>query len=355
VTGESLGLLIEESRTNLCLQSEDFSTSWTNTGTTEVTNTIISPDGSLTGDKLVETEATTGHFILGGNAAITSGTVYTLSCFVKAGERTFVQIAGASSSFASAVWATFNLTTGVVSFSGASTTASITSVGNGWFRCVISGAATSTVTTSSLVISVLDSAASTRLPSYTGDDYSGIYIWGAQLEAGAFPTSYIPTAASQVTRSADAASMTGTNFSSWYRIDEGTFYAEYAALFNTNREVLDLSDGTANNRVQVRTASGGQAQFAVAVGGTNQVNIAPSGYSTVGQAYKRAIALKVDDFSQVIDGVVTGTDSLGSIPSVDRMAIGTTLATGGGVGHIRKIAYYPKRLANDQLQGITTV
>jgi hypothetical protein len=61
------------------------------------------------------------------------------------------------------------------------------------------------------------------LKSYTGDGYSGIYIWGAQLEAGAFPTSYIPTVASQVTRSADSASMTGTNFSDWYRADEGTF------------------------------------------------------------------------------------------------------------------------------------
>jgi hypothetical protein len=59
---------------------------------------------------------------------------------------------------------------------------------------------------------------------YTGDGYSGIYIWGAQLEAGAFPTSYIKTEASQVTRSADSASMTGTNFSEWYRQDEGTVY-----------------------------------------------------------------------------------------------------------------------------------
>jgi hypothetical protein len=64
--------------------------------------------------------------------------------------------------------------------------------------------------------------------------------------------------------------------------------------------------------------------------------------------------LKVDDFSQVIDGVVTGTDSLGSLPSVDRMFIGVNLSTGGGVGHIRQITYYPRRLANSELQAITS-
>jgi hypothetical protein len=148
--------------------------------------------------------------------------------------------------------------------------------------------------------------------------------------------------------------MTGANFSNWYNAVEGSLFAEYAAIFNTNREVLDLSDGTANNRVQMRIASGSQAQFSIAVGGVNQVNIAPSGYSTIGQTYKRAIALKVDDFSQVIDGVVTGTDSLGSLPSVDRMSIGVNLSAGGGVGHIRRIAAFPRRLSDTELIGITS-
>ena len=123
---------------------------------------------------------------------------------------------------------TFNLSTGTASGTGAS----IVSVGNGWYLCI----GTVTVnTTGSTGINFSINNGSTN--SYTGDGYSGIYLWGAQLEAGAFPTSYIPTTSASVTRNADVASMTGTNFSSWYRQDAGCFYAEYAPVYTASASV----------------------------------------------------------------------------------------------------------------------
>jgi hypothetical protein len=346
VTLAPKGLLIEEQRTNSLTFSEQFDdASWVKSNSTITANTIVSPNGTLDADKFVSNSGQTGN-VNKPSLSFTSGTVYTASFYAKKGEFDSILLRVGSAAFTGTVAArtvTFNLTSGTVTTTGASwTSASMTAVGNGWYRCVGTISATSTASDTLFLVG-----------NNTGDGTSGIFIWGAQLEAGAFPTSYIPTTTAAATRAADVAVMQGANFSNWYNQTEGALFAEYAAIFNTNREVLDLNDGTANNRVQMRIASGSQAQFSISVGGTNQVNIAPSGYSTIGQTYKRAIALKVDDFSQVIDGVVTGTDSLGSLPSVDRMSIGVNLSAGGGVGHIRRIAYYPRRLSNAELQGVT--
>ena len=104
---------------------------------------------------------------------------------------------------------------------------SIVDVGNGWYRCIITF---TTVSTSGAVINpviyLIDNANATRAAGMTGDGYSGIFIWGAQLEQGSFPTSYIKTSGASATRSADNASITGENFSSWYRQDEGSLYSE---------------------------------------------------------------------------------------------------------------------------------
>jgi hypothetical protein len=351
VTGESLGLEIEEQRTNLLLRSDDFNNTWGKTRATITVDTVISPDGTLNADKLVEDTTATNTHQISQTPSLIAGTAYTMSVYAKAGERTRVQLGTANiSNWAASVFTTFDLSAGTVA-SGAGT---ITSVGNGWYRCSIT--ATFGASNNSGGLSILLVSTGTTV-SYTGDGYSGLYIWGAQLEAGAFDTSYIPTVASQVTRSADAASMTGTNFSSWYRADEGTIYTE-ASLFGSsvNRELLAITDNTTNNNISFRWASGSQAQFLVNANGTLQASIAPSGYSTVGQFYKRVGVYKVNDFQQAIDGTSVGTDTLGLVPVLDRLYIGaSTIGASAYSGTIKKISFYPLRLTSAQLSGITTV
>ncbi len=220
-TLECKGLLIEEQRTNLLTYSEQFNNDavWIKTNTGNVLNTAIAPNGLLSADKIIEnTAASAAHnfYIL---SPVVSGTTYSFSIYAKKGERNHVLFSAGSSAF-NANQALFDINNGTVS-SIVGATASISNAGNGWYRCVVSLQAISTTTAS---FNLYLHNGSTHV--YTGDEVSGIYVWGAQLEQGAFPTSYIPTTTAQVTRAADSASMSGANFSSWNNTT-GTILAKY--------------------------------------------------------------------------------------------------------------------------------
>ena len=215
-TGESLGLLVEEARTNLVLRSEEFdSGSWTKIATTVTADAIVSPSGALNADKLAETTANSTHYAV--QSVSVTATSRTASIYVKAGERTQARIEHSGNTGGAARRITINLSTGTIT--GASTigtgglnsfSESIVSVGNGWYRVISTIDPTVTLgNTEALLVQVLDS---TGQATYTGDGTSGFYVWGAQLEAGAFPTSYVPTTSATVTRAADVASITGASF-----------------------------------------------------------------------------------------------------------------------------------------------
>jgi hypothetical protein len=173
-----------------------------------------------------------------------------------------------------------------------------------------------------------------------------------QLEQGAFATSVIPTTTTALTRAADVASV--NTLSPWFNAAEGTLYVESVLAGNAiSKQGAQFDDGTESNSVQIRWASGSQAQAAVAVGGVTQASIAPSGYSTVGTIYKRAFAFAANDFEQAINGISVGTDTSGSIPAVTTLRFSS--ATGGNLlcGYIRRTTYYPRKLSSAELQAIT--
>jgi hypothetical protein len=189
-TTESLGLLIEEQRTNLLLRSEDFGTTWINTESSEQTNVVIAPDGTLTADKLVENTGTDFHAIE-QNIASVAAVVHTFSVYAKYSGRN-IQLWFGFGDVSGNPGANFDLQNGTVGTTSGTITASIQSVGNGWYRCM--AAATSAVTTNFQCFIGLTSSTSgsARAQSYTGDGYSGIYLWGAQLEAGCCPNILYP-------------------------------------------------------------------------------------------------------------------------------------------------------------------
>jgi hypothetical protein len=247
-----------------------------------------------------------------------------------------------------------------------SATASIQSVGNGWYR--IGMIVTTSNAGQSLDLRILPNSytsGDTNSFPFAGDGFSGIYIWGAQLEAGAFATSYIPTVASQVTRSADAASMTGTNFSSWYRADAWTMYAEASSSSSITayRDTLfDITSSTAStNTVKVgRGLAGGSAS--TILGGVFLSNATEAfmngGTLTNTNGYKTAIAVETNNFAFSLNGGTVATDTLGSVPATpNALFIGFDRASNQyyANGSIKKLAYYPKRLTNAELQGLTTV
>jgi hypothetical protein len=342
VTLAPLGLLIEEQRTNLLLQSADLfengtgSLNWQWTTGVVTSNTQVAPDGTITADTITTTGAAQSIY---QSATVAASTTYTFSAYVRLGTMLV-------NDYKIAV---FNNNT--LSFIALDVVPTQTPTTNGWTRIQYSF----TTPVGCTSIRVYPFRNSNALDSCT------VFFGGAQLEAGAFATSYIPTVASQVTRAADVAVMTGTNFSSWYNATEGTIFTESSVPYTMPGSnfplVASLNDGTANNRIENGYLTATLAGLEVAVGGVGQVGQ----YPFVGGAVLRrnAGAYKLNDFAISANAGAVLTDTVGTVPVVDRLRLGERTATSGTNanflnGHIRKIAYYPRRLSNAALQGITS-
>ena len=354
VTQAPKGLLIEESRTNLVKYSEQFdNAAWTKTASTITANTIVSPDGALDADKLIETATTGAHFVLYGVAALTGA--YSVTCYVKAAERTnvmFVVLGGTTQRGVG-----FNLTTGTTYTEAIGgivppdLPSSMTNVGNGWWRCQMSW------TANGQTAARIYTDGGTGTGSTTGDGYSGLYIWGAQLEAGAFATSYIPTVASQVTRAADAAVMTGTNFSSWYRADEGTLYGEFDWMgLSSNDYFFAINNSGTSNLIALGVSAAPIVRFIVLDNTVTQASI--SGPTpVVNIPFKTVGAYQVNNFRAATNGTLGTADTSGTVPTgMSEVSLTSSFGptNNGANGHIRKVAYYPKRLTDTELQGLTS-
>jgi hypothetical protein len=177
ITGESKGFLIEEQRTNLLTYSEQFdNAAWVKARATITTNTVVAPDGTLTGDKLVEdTTASNNHLVV--QAETFSAADYTFSVYLKAAERTFARLVVFDGTSAFSYYV--NLSTGAISNESGTLTANVDDVGNGWYRASLS--LTAAAGTGNVAIRAATGGSGSD-DTYTGDGYSGIYVWGAQLE-----------------------------------------------------------------------------------------------------------------------------------------------------------------------------
>ena len=324
-TGESLGLLVEEQRTNLLLRSEDFSTTWVRFNVNASSNAILAPDGTLTADKLTENDADNFHRIRQG---ITSGVTGVFSVFLKAAERTRVNLGTSDINLI----AGFDLSAGSV----VSGTGSIEPFGDGWYRCSISA----TFTTSGPFLLLRNSSSE----FYTGDGTSGIYLWGAQLEAGSFPTSYIPTTTSTATRNASLADLISGAIANNIR----SFYVEFSSPAVGTRGVVSLNDNTANERASVLT-SGTDPRLVVHDGGVEQANI-NGGTVAAGVRTRVAVRINADDFAISINGGAVVTDTSGTLPTVDRLMFGRTQAGEYLNGRIARFTGWSQLLPNATLQ-----
>ena len=345
-TGESLGLLVEEARTNLLLRSEEFdNASWSKFQCSITANATTSPNGTTTADKLITNNAVSGNLFCGTTLTAAS---YTLSIFAKASEFSWILL-GATTAGNAGVW--FNLASGIVGTQNAGYTGAIQSLGSGWYRCSV----TFTATAASWNTIVFSTNADNTFTN--GNGTSGIFLWGAQLEAGAFPTSYIPTTTATVTRAADVPSITGTAFSSWYRQDEGTVFAEATASPNIFTSYVAISNGTTSqnstyfdNDTGIIRSVTFSASTAVSVLGLGSIG-------TVGTGNKLTSAYKTNNFAAARNGGTVQTDTSGNVPvSVTQLDIGrnpNAAATTYINGTIKRLTYWPVRLADPTLVSIT--
>jgi hypothetical protein len=364
------GLLIEESRSNLCIRSEELnvtgSGNWSSPSNASIsTNAATAPNGVVSADKLVENTASAEHLVSAPDVSFVSGTTYTASAFFKSDGRSIrMLLPAARFSENKIVW--FNLSNGTVtSTSGSGLSTSVVDYGNGWYRCSMTATATSNGTAGNSVQLVLVSTGTTT--TYTGNNSSGVFIWGFQIEAGAFPTSYIATTSSAATRNADLVSMTGTNFSSWYNATEGTMFclsdgadSKLESSFNSYFQWA-VSDGTENERMNLLNiydteTSTNKIQLFVFDNNVNQVTFNSfSGSWSTTQQYATANAYKVNDFALSTDGQSVVTDTSGTMPTPDRLYLGSSFL-GNALflnGHIAKFYYWPTRQPNAKLVSLT--
>ena len=349
----SRGLLIEESRTNLVLQSENHpSATWNKTGLTVASAGNTDPAGAATSN-LVSEDVSVGLHRLFQSTAYVSGTSYSISVFLKYAGRQFVAISHPA--VASNNVAIFDIQNGTITLSQASITSSITSYPNGWYRCVVNGVSATTGGASHIIQGSTTGGILTG--SYLGLNGPAFYIYGSQVEAGAFPTSYIPTTTASVVRSADVCSITGSAFTSFYNNAAGTFVSEsmIANLTGNNRGIAQIDSGTTVDIIRHNYAlsDGGFTSNIRANTDTPTVFAVVAGAASVIQ--KRAIAYEGTSFASATNGGAVATVTRTFPVGLNTMRIGS-LTSGGFVltGHIAAIKFYKKRLPNAKLQALTT-
>ena len=342
--GKCLGLLIEEARTNNFQYSTELDNAYYDlaTGLTKTPNNAVSPDGNSTA-LLITEDTSTGEHVFGktANVPVTNNC---MSIFVKPNGKTRVGFVQGSETIANVV---FDLTGSGSVVSG---TGFIEKYANGWYRVTQVRSGTGNKTYFHLLNNADDAL------SYTGDGTSGCWIWGYQKEAGTFPTSIIPTAGSTVTRAADVASITGTNFSSWYNQGEGTVLLKSTAIKKPsgNSFFFGISDGTVNNRISIYGPFPDTARGIVVSSGTS---IGLSSAIETGSIFKSAIAVKTGDYGFVHDEMPSPVTSASTQvpPVVTTLALGVPYGT-GNPDHsfiISRLTYYPERVSDESLEALT--
>lgn len=349
ITREPLGILIEEQRTNLVPRSQELDIWWNTEDLTVTPNVLAAPDGTITADNI---SVDIGGTINSGLAQflvvvpVDAVSSYTGSVFLKKGssDRAVLNVLTGGGTFqqelAEVHWNADGSIASVVNGFYAPT-------GGGWYR----------VWTSPLKNNGTNEHIALRL--YPHDIHSptagqDVYAWGAQLEVGAFPTSYIPTAGAQATRAADAASVQGNG---WLAQNVGTLIVEgsrpaaggvgWPGLASIYAVSLAGSIGTFQDEetrgMAVIIQEGSLNVFTShvpgpALGETIKIGIAFSPTSVVA-------ASNTGGLGHTVEGV--------SIPPLDVLLVGNTYGWRWN-GHVKRITYFPRRLSNAELQEITT-
>ena len=350
------GVLIEGAGTNLCLQSQTFdNASWTKSRTSLSANAAIAPDGTMTADKLIETVDSGTHRAYQTFTKAASAVTYTLSVYLKAAERTFAHIRIAETGEGNPATVGLNLSTGELGTPYGSgitgVSAAVVTVANGWYRLSITG---TTTTDTNLAVYVM---AATGLTSgdvgYVGDITKGVYIWGAQLEAASFPSSYIPTTTGSATRAADSLTVTGVT-----GLDAPlTLYSEFERGVDTGAfEHLLTTHAGDSNHASLYVNSSDQGGGTTRQGGALQASMGVTGALAVGTVYKVAMRVTTNNVQAARGGTLGTADTSCTNPPTPNTIEFGNVQNGGNpsFGYLRRAALFSRALSDGELQAMTT-
>jgi hypothetical protein len=354
-TGESLGLLIENNRSNAILWSSNFENSyWLKQELTVVPNATIAPDGSMTGQFIAPTRTFSTHAF---RKPGTTGSLRWVSMYVKYAGWRYITILSDNPVGVGV----YDLLTGRGNISSS---ISIRPAGNGWFRITRRNN-----TTSNIVIAFTDTFSSNyndqnsgATPGWqgkptTGDGISGIYAWGFQEEeSGSFFTSYIPTQGSARTRTNDVATISDSNFSSWYNQNGGTILCEAngtGSVFEDYKFYWELNSNSNNFRIGCNYNNSDSARLEIINNGITQATLRAFGTSHTEDGAKFASIFSNKYFRLSVDGTYPLSSNSGALPDVNRLLLGRPQSGDYLNGTISRLTYYPQILPDTQTQALT--
>ena len=348
-------LILEPQRTNLALYSEQLdNAAWIKNNSTVTANQGISPDGYTNADLFyINSAGDVSSRRIIQVISVSNATTYTASVFVKSSSARWIWFpAPDASSVNHNAW--FDLENGVVGTVGSSVIdTSIVSYGNGWYRCSVTSLSTST--TNYVLFSPVTADGSTT--TLTGSS-NGFLTYGGQLEAGSYPTSYIPTLGASVTRLADAA--VKTSASALINSEEGVAFVDITinGLFDFGTP-LSLTDGTLNNYIWFTIFGNGDLRVEFYKLGVVQASLTYNG-ATVGNRYKMAFAYATNDFALYVNGTQIGTDNSGTTFSANTLTRIDTYLTNAATFSAsaykhNQLLLFPTRLSNTELASLTTL
>jgi hypothetical protein len=353
-------LLLEPSRTNIIDQSE-YIASWLDVNSTQESNYATSPEGVQNATRVVMTSATGEHSVY-DSVSVTSGTQYTQSVFLKQGDGSanwrYFQFRFRSGGFGGLYGVVVDLQEGTIGYDTGLDDFGIEDYGNGWHRVWITATATTTSSNAGPVVA-FNELANAYDVSIVGDTNADVLIYGAQCEAGSYPTSYIPTYGTSATRTADACSKTG--ISSLIGQTEGTIFVDFyhdisvTAALDTR---IHLSSGTTANWIFVGFPDGGAKLLRFYV---NDASGALSFFSSSGIVQgrnKMAFAYKSGDFVAYLNGAQVATNStVRSIPTCSQIDLqgGAPNASAQERANYNQALVFKTRLSNADLATLTTL
>jgi hypothetical protein len=319
------------------------------------------PDGTLSAWNNVYngTSGDASLYKVGGEITTSNSTVYTLSVFAKVPSTNTYLTGVRIRTFNNNHSANFNLLTGtIVGTAEGTTTNRMEAYPNGWYRCSITFTS-GTDGNQGVQFYMMNPSNNTAMNDSNANGEE-IYYWGAQMEASAFPTSYIPTDGDTVTRDDDDAVIKGTNFSDIYNETEGTIFSEFNTKVNTgttSKWAVSLRDPANNNNyIAVKTYAASLNALQVKSGGSTAADLSVSNSVVIDQFRRVAASFKLNDFDAADGGTLLTGDTSGAMPTgITQMDIGRGWTNSGQKleGHIKSIKYYRTKLPDAQLQGLT--
>jgi hypothetical protein len=356
LTGECLGLLVEEARTNLITRSDNFSISpWAISpgGSVSLPTGFLSPSGELTATKIIPNSGITNGRLQYNNA--TAGT-YTFTIYAKADGFNFLggMVQTSGSGFPKFC---FDLTTGQFQ-SQFTVQGSATLTSNNWWRLRIYTPVHNA--NGAILLAPRHNFDPINYDGVAGaDGVKGVQVWGAQLEVGSFPTSYIPTTGSTVTRSADVASITGTNFSRWYNSNQSSLFVDMT--INDASYAYSAMWGFGNNNSRIEGYPGVTTPFNGLIffyDGVTQKYIGTASQSwSAGTRTKCAYSWNFSTGEGSVSLRNNSTLTSTGVPSVPSPGAfyfyGRMGGTQSNTGTISRLTYWPSRLQDFQLQQLT--